>query len=80
MVGKWSKYGDLKELWLALQPAGKYHTGNLEGSREDGGGKKKKIQEITGKLPAPDDNVNTSNLLGAGTVEALLCRLMLLLC
>ena len=79
MVGKWSKYGDLKELWLALQPAGKYHTGNLEGSREDGGEKKKKIQEITGKLPAPDDNVNTSNLLGAGTVEALLGRLTLLL-
>ena len=80
MVGKWSKYGDLKELWPALQPAGKYHTGNLEGSREDGGEKKKKIQEITVKLPAPDDNVNTSNLLGAGTVEALLGRLTLLLC
>ena len=42
--------------------------------------KKKKIQEITGKLPAPDDNVNTSSLLGAGTVEALLGHLTLLLC
>ena len=42
--------------------------------------KQNKIREITGKLPAPDDNVNTSNSLGGGTVEALLGRLTLLLC
>ena len=42
--------------------------------------KEKKIQEITGKLPAPDDNVKTSNLLGGGTVEVLLGHFTLLLC
>ena len=70
------KYGDLKELWPELQPVG--NTTQETWRAPEKMEVKKKNPGNYWKLPAPDDNVNTSSLLGGGTVEALLGRLALL--
>lgn len=60
-----SQYSRSKELESVLHSAGKYHTGNREGSgdNEDMG-----PREFTGNLPGTADNINTFSSLKEGTV------------